>query len=82
MLEFLIIIFLERNNVNVGSPDDYDVELGLLRGASQNPTTHEDESENRMRLLSPSNAIDHRPTVHEVIGEALVVFSRLLQTHN
>jgi hypothetical protein len=79
MLVFLTVISLERNNVIVGSHEDPpDIELGLA-GASPRPTTQEEDPEYRMALLSPADASGHRQTIHEVIGDALEVFSKHLR---
>jgi hypothetical protein len=79
-LYFLTVIFLERDTVHVGSHEDPpDIELGLLADTSPNPTTQEDDPEYRTLLRSPADASDHRQTVHEVIGDALEVFSKHLR---
>lgn len=59
-----------------------DVELGLLHHTSPTPTTNENESENRTPLLPVPDAEDDRHKVHEVIGDALELFSRHLRAHN
>lgn len=82
MLVSLKVTFLERNTVNVGSHEDpSNIELGLLAGASPSPTTQEDDPEYPTPLRSPADASDHRQPVHEVIGDALEVFSRHLRAH-
>jgi hypothetical protein len=71
---------LERNTVNVGSHENPpDIELGLLADASPSPTTQEDDPEYRTPLRSPADASYHRQNVHEVIGDALEVFSKHLR---
>jgi hypothetical protein len=82
MLVFLTVIFLDRDTVNVGSHEDPpDIELGLLAGASPSPTAQKDDPEYSTPLRSPADASDHRQTVHEVIGDALEVFSKHLRVH-
>lgn len=82
MLVSLTVILSERNTVNIGSHEDpSDIELGLLAGASPSPTTQEDDPEYPTRLRSPADTSDHRKNVHEVIGDALEVFSKHLRAH-
>jgi hypothetical protein len=57
-----------------------DTEMGLLH----NPTTcmmSEDEA-NTSGQDSIPDATEHRHSLHEVIGDALEVFSRHLRAHN
>lgn len=62
--------------------NDTDVELGLLHRTSLASATHEDESEHPLSLNPAPNPESHRQNVHEVIGEAPVLFSRLLRAHD
>jgi hypothetical protein len=74
---------LERNNFDIREGARVsNIELRLLQDGVPTTTTHEDEPENQMHLVPAPNVRDDRHNVHEVIGEALVVFARLLQTHD
>lgn len=81
--DYIFNICLERNDVDTRCHAHVpEIELGLLQGASPTPITHEDEFENGGSLILAPNAIDHRHNLHEVIGDALVVFSSLLRAQN
>jgi hypothetical protein len=56
------------------------VELGLL-DPSSSTTNHEDESDSTPHT-SVSGVPDHRRNLHQVIGDALEVFSRHLRAEN
>jgi hypothetical protein len=62
-----------------------DLEMGLLRRSSPDPITrelvHEDGSDNNATQISALDHADHRNNLHEVIGDALEVFSRHLRAH-
>jgi hypothetical protein len=59
--------------------------MGLFQRSSLDPSTrelgHEDGSDNNATQMAPLAPADHRHSLHEVIGDALEVFSRHLRAH-
>jgi len=57
-----------------------DIELGLLRSPHESEAD-EDENDTATQI-PPLGAAEHRHNLHEVIGDALELFSRHLRAHN
>lgn len=57
-----------------------DIELGLLRSPHESQAD-EDEVDTSAQI-PPLGAAEHRHNLHEVIGDALELFSRHLRAHN
>ena len=57
-----------------------DIEMGLLHSAAQSQAD-EDEVDTSTQI-PPLGAAEHRHNLHEVIGDALELFSRHLRAHN
>ncbi|KAE9367578.1 hypothetical protein N431DRAFT_69766 [Stipitochalara longipes BDJ] len=85
--DLLTIIFLERNEAAILERElahDSDLELGLLDTASQSRITNAPNEDEPSNILQTSGeyAASQRNNLHEVIGDALEVFSRHLRARN
>ena len=71
---------LERNSQSREIATD--LELGLLRRGSPTSTTHGDEPGHHALSAHTIGNTDYGNSLHQVIGDALEVFSKHLRAHN
>ena len=71
--------FIARNHSD--NVAESEMELGLLRHSSADTTQEEGAAGSVLQIPTPST-VEPRNNLHQVIGEALEVFSRHLRTEN